>query len=343
MAAVPDNAGSKSGTGSTLGSAPDYPVLPDIAVPVDCRESRIPELDVVDAVFRSFVPGNAPLEPLLAGCRWLEGPVWFADQNLWLVSDIPNDRILRVTERAEWSVFRAGAGFPNGQTRDLQGRLLTCSNRYRGILRTELDGRVLLIASYYQGKPLNSPNDIVVAHDGAVWFSDPPYGIETDYEGEKAESVLPPSVYRLDPLTGVLTCMTSDFEGPNGLAFSPDGKRLYVAETGHQFAAKPRRFIRVFDVAETAGGPRLSGGHEFHKVDPGYADGFRCDTEGNVWTSAADGVHCLHPSGNLLGRIFTPGLVANLCFGGRRRSRLMLCMGREGYAMTVNRQGAQWP
>ena len=304
-------------------------------------QAQVPDHEVVDPRFRACVLGNAALEPLVTGCRWLEGPVWFADRQELLVSDVPNDRILRVTEAGEASVFRQPSGFANGHTRDREGRLVGCSHLHGAITRTELDGSVTTLVDRFEGKRLNSPNDVVVKSDGTIWFSDPPYGIETDYEGRKREPERPPALYRFDPRDATLRVMASDFVGPNGLAFSPDEQRLYVSETGHQFAAEPKRFIRVFDVEAESG--TLSGGAVFHTVEPGYADGFRCDSEGHIWSSAGDGVHCIHPSGDLLGKIFVPHAVSNLCFGGRLMSRLFICAGSTLYALTINRRGGTKP
>lgn len=301
----------------------------------------VPRHEVMDPRFATFVLANAALEPLVEGCRWLEGPVWFGDQGLLLVSDLPNDRILRVTEAGEVSVYRQPAGFVNGQTRDREGRLVACSHLHRSITRTGLDGVVETLVDRYRGKRLNAPNDIVVKRDGTIWFTDPPYGTQSDYEGEKQVPELPAAVYCFDPRDATLTQVADDFDGPNGLAFSPDESRLYVAESGHQFAAQPKRHIRVFTV--DGAGPRLHDGRLFHTVSPGYADGFRCDEEGNLWSSAGDGVHCIAPSGDLLGKIAVPHAVTNLCFGGRMRARLFLCAGDTLYALSVNRRGAGWP
>ena len=275
--------------------------------------------------------------------------MWFADHRFLLVSDIPNDRILRVTEAGEVSVFRQPAGFPNGHFRDLQGRLVGCSHLRRSITRTELDGSVTTLVDHFNGKRLNSPNDVVVKRDGTIWFSDPTYGIETDFEGEKQTPELPAAVYCLDPATGRLTCVADDFIGPNGLCFSPDEHLLYVVETGDQWAAEPKHHIRVFEVdVGGAGGagnatPRLHGGRFFYRVDKGSSDGIRCDDEGNVWSGAGDGVHCIAPSGDLLGKIIVPAGVSNLCFGGRMNSRLFMCAGHSLYALTVNRRGCNRP
>jgi len=298
------------------------------------------DFEIHDDRFRAMVLSNAPLEKLGEGYRWLEGPVWFADHDCLYVSDIPNDRILRWSEHGGVTVFRRPAGFANGHTRDRQGRLLGCSHHDRCITRTELDGAITVLASRYRGKRLNSPNDIVCKSDGTIWFSDPLYGINTDYEGGKQSSELPPALYRLDPATGDLAVVADDFDEPNGLAFSPDEHFLYVAESGHQFDREPRQCIRRFAVR---GDGRLSGGESFHKVTPGFADGLRVDEQGNLWSSAADGVHCISPEGKLLGKILTPSLISNLAFGGRNRSRLFLCASHELLAIYTNVRGCVRP
>lgn len=292
-----------------------------------------------DPRFSALTLGNAPLEVLGEGFAWLEGPVWFADHDCLLFSDLPNDRVMRWSETGGVSVFRKPSGFANGHTRDLEGRLISCSHRRRCVTRTELDGRETVLASHFDGRRLNSPNDVVVDAHGVIWFSDPPYGIQTDYEGGKAEPELPPTLYRLDPRAGRLEVAADDFEGPNGLCFSPDGRLLYVAETGAQFAEDPVRHIRVFDVADG----RLRNGRVFHTVAPGYADGLRCDEEGRIWTSSGEGVHCLDPSGALLGKILTGGVVSNIAFGGRARSRLFICAAHRLMAVYTNVRGAQRP
>src|SRR5579884_718624 len=300
----------------------------------------MPDIEIHDERFRSMVLSNASLETLGEGYGWLEGPVWFADHDCLYISDIPNDRILRWSEHGGVSVFRRPAGFANGHTRDRQGRLLGCSHHDRCITRTELDGTVTVLASHYRGKRLNSPNDIVCKTDGTIWFSDPLYGISTDYEGGKQTSELPPALYRLEVATGDLTIAADDFEGPNGLAFSPDESVLYVAESGGQFDREPRQYIRRFNVQENG---ELSGGEPFHKVSPGFADGLRVDERGNVWSSAADGVHCISPEGKLLGKILTPSLVSNLAFGGRNRCRLFLCASHRLMAIYTNVRGCVRP
>ncbi|OYV35467.1 MAG: gluconolactonase [Rhodospirillales bacterium 20-64-7] len=296
--------------------------------------------EIADPRFSRLVLPNAELETLGSGFRWLEGPVWFADARMLLFSDIPNSRILRWTEGGV-SVFREPSDFANGHARDMQGRLIGCSHHGRCITRTELDGSVTVLADRFEGKRLNSPNDVIVKRDGTIWFTDPRYGINTDYEGGKQTSELPIYVFRLDPATGELSVVADDFSGPNGLAFSPDEKRLYICETGRQFEENPTRHIRVFDVG--ADGKTLHGGAVFHKVEPGFADGIACDVEENIWSSAGDGVHCIARDGTLLGKIVTGGTVSNITFGGRYRSRLFICGGTRLYAIFTNARGAIAP
>ena len=294
---------------------------------------------VEDDRFRHYALPNAALNTLGEGYAWLEGPVWFADHQCLLVSDLPDDRILRWSERGGISVFRQPSGFANGHARDQQGRLLGCSHRHRCITRTELDGSTTVLADRSGGKRLNGPNDVVCRSDGSIWFTDPHYGGNTDYEGGKHEPETPPALYRLQP-GGRLEVMASDFDGPNGLCFSPDERRLYVSETGRQFAPDPVQHIRVFDVAEDGA---LSGGEVFHKVSPGYADGFRADGDGNIWTSAGDGVHCIAPDGQRIGAVKLPFVVSNLAFGGRNRAQLFICASHTLFALYTNTRGAARP
>jgi gluconolactonase len=238
-------------------------------------------------------------------------------------------------------VFRAPSDFANGQTRDRQGRLVACSHRGRCLYRTELDGSVTTLVARHGGKRLNAPNDVVVKSDGTIWFSDPLYGIQSDYEGGRQLSEQPPALYRFDPETGDIRVVAADFAGPNGLAFSPDERRLYVAETGDQTQDDPRQYIRVFDVSPD--GMSLSGGDVFHKVEPGYCDGMRVDEDGNLWSSAGDGVHCISPAGELLGKVLVPHAVSNLTFGGLARNRLFIGGSHTLYAIFLNRRGVQWP
>lgn len=297
--------------------------------------------EIVEPRFARYVLPNAPLEELAGGFRWIEGLVWMADARCLLFQDLPRDRTMRWIDGAGLSVFRAPAGYANGQARDRQGRLLTCSHQHRCITRTEPDGVVTTLVTHHAGRRLNAPNDVVCRSDGSIWFTDPLYGISTDYEGGVQVSEQPPALYRFDPASGEIRVMASDFAGPNGLAFSPDENRLYVSETGDQTHDDPAQFIRVFDVSPD--GLALSGGEVFHKIAPGYADGMKVDQEGNVWSSAADGVHCIDPGGDLLGKILVPHRVSNLCFGGWARNRLFIGGSHTLYAVFLNRRGAAWP
>lgn len=292
--------------------------------------------DLTQPRFKAYILPNAPLEKLAEGFRWTEGPVWFGDRDELLFSDLPNNRVMRWSDSAGLSVYRAASDFENGHARDRQGRLLSCSHRGRRIHRTELDGSITSLVERYRGRRLNSPNDIVCKSDGTIWFSDPPYGIQTDYEGGKQDSELPAAVYRFDPRDGSLRVVADDFQGPNGLCFSPDERRLYIVETGLQFDTDPLQHVRVFDVGEDGG---LSGGAVFCTIAPGNADGVRCDEHGNLWSSAGDGVHCIDPGGELVGKIRVPATVANLTFGGRNNSRLFLCASQALYAIYVNVRG----
>jgi gluconolactonase len=294
----------------------------------------------LDPRFARLVLPNAQLEVLAEGFRWLEGPVWFADAQMLLFSDIPNNRVMRWVEGGV-SVFRAPSHFANGHARDGQGRLISCSHQSRCISRTELDGSITILAERYQGRRLNAPNDVTVKRDGTIWFTDPHYGINTDYEGGKQTPELPANVFRLDPATRELTVVADDFAGPNGLAFSPDEQRLYICESGQQFDAAPERHIRVFDVAGDGSG--LTGGRVFHKIEPGFADGIACDADENIWSSAGDGVHCIARDGTLLGKIFTGGTVSNIAFGGHCNSRLFICAGTRLCAIYTNTRGVAWP
>lgn len=292
--------------------------------------------EIHDPVFARFVMGNAPVKRIASGFDWVEGPVWFGDQGCLLFSDIPNNRILRWTEEGV-TTFRAPSNYSNGHTRDLLGRLISCEHGTRRVTRTEWDGSITVLADSYQGKRLNSPNDVIVARDGAIWFSDPHYGIMTDYEGFKAAQELPCAVYRIDP-DGSIAAMITDMACPNGLAFSPDESRLYVADTGRMFSDDPQT-IRLFDMVDG----RPVNGRQFHKVDNGCADGIRSDADGNLWSSAGDGVHCIAPDGRLLGKILVPETVSNICFGGRAKHRLFITATTCVYSVILNRRGAQWP
>ncbi len=293
--------------------------------------------EILDPAFGTYILGNAPIKKLATGFDWVEGPVWFGDAGCLLFSDIPNNRILRWTPGLGISTYREPSNYANGHTRDAQGRLVSCEHGLRRVTRTEHDGRITVIADGYQGKPLNSPNDVVVKSDGSIWFSDPHYGILSDYEGYRAVQELPCQVYRVDT-TGAMSIVAEDFNCPNGLAFSPDETRLYIADTGRMFHTDPQH-IRVFDVA----GAKLSGGAVFHKVSPGCADGIRTDTDGNLWASAGDGVHCIAPDGHLMGKILVPEVVSNICFGGRAKHQLFITATTSLYAISLNRNGVQTP
>ena len=291
--------------------------------------------------FEHYVLPNAPLVKLAEGFRWIEGPVWIGDADCLLFQDLPNNRTMRWSETEGLSVYRYPSDFANGQYRDQQGRLIACSHHGRCIYRTEHDGSVITLVNRHDGKRLNAPNDVVVKSDGTIWFSDPYYGILNDYEGGRQKPEQPPALYRFDPASGDIRVMAGDFDGPNGLAFSPDESLLYVAETGDQSKPDPKQYIRVFNVLE--GGRKLAGGDIFHKVEPGYADGFRVDEHGNLWSSAGDGVHCISPDGELLGKILVPYKVSNLCFGERHKNRLFIGGSHTLYSIFVNVRGAQWP
>ncbi len=297
--------------------------------------------DVVDRRFARYLLANAPLEELATGFRWIEGPVRMGDARCLLFQDLPNDRTMRWIEGVGGSVFRSPSGCGNGQTRDRIGRLIGCSHRDRCLHRTEPDGRVVTLVGAHAGRRLNAPNDVVVKSDGSVWFTDPVYGISTDYEGGRQVSEQPPALHRLDPEGADLRVMASDFDGPNGLAFSPDESRLYVAETGDQAHDHPKQCIRAFDVSTD--GLALSGGETFHTVSPGSCDGLRVDEHGNVWASAGDGVHCIGPEGDLLGKLLLPHRVGNLCFGDRFHGRLFIGASHTLYAIFLGVRGAQWP
>ena len=292
--------------------------------------------ETVDPAFGAYVLFNAPLKRIATGFDWAEGPVWVGDAQCLLFSDIPNNRILRWTPEG-LTTFRQPSNYANGHTRDRQGRLLSCEHGTRRVTRTEWDGRITVIADSYRGKPLNSPNDIIVGSDDTIWFTDPHYGIATDYEGFRAEQELPCTVYRVDP-DGTIEAVITDMACPNGLAFSPDERTLYVADTGRIHQADPQHIL-AFDMV--SGRPK--NGRLFHRIEPGCADGIRVDSDGNLWSSAGDGVHCLAPDGHLMGKILVPEIVSNLCFGGRAKHQLFITATTSVYAVILNRKGMQWP
>ncbi|MGA7329594.1 MAG: SMP-30/gluconolactonase/LRE family protein [Rhodomicrobium sp.] len=297
--------------------------------------------EICNRRFDRYILSNARLEILASGFRWIEGPVWMGDAGCLLFEDIPNDRTMRWIEGQGVSVYRAPSNYANGQTRDRQGRLISCSHRGRCIYRTEYDGRVTTLVDRHDGKRLNSPNDVVVKSDGSVWFTDPLYGIANDYEGGRQRSEQPPAVYRLEPESGEIRIVAGDFDGPNGLAFSPDERLLYIAESGDQNQDNPKQYIRVFEVQPD--GSTLRGGNIFHKIEPGFCDGMRVDEDGNIWSSAADGVHCISPEGELLGKVFVPHVVANVTFGELMKNRLFIGGSYTLYAIYLNTRGIQTP
>jgi gluconolactonase len=299
-----------------------------------------PLIQIIDPSFAKYRIGSAKVERLATGFRWAEGPVWFGDGRYVLFSDIPNNRIMRWEEETgAVSVFRKPSNFVNGNTRDRQGRLLSCEHGTRRVTRTEYDGSITVIADRFEGKPLNSPNDIVCRSDGSIWFTDPPFGILGYYEGYMAKPELPTNVYRVDGKTGKLTLVAGDVSRPNGLCFSPDETKLYVIEAG----TTPRS-IHAFDV--TDGGTRLSGKKKLIDAGPGTPDGLRCDVDGNLWVGwgmgqeGLDGVSVFSPAGKPIGRINLPERCANLCFAGAHRNRLFLCGSTSIYSLFINTQGA---
>lgn len=290
--------------------------------------------EVIDERF-GRTDGDGWMQRLYTGCRWTEGPAYFAAGRYLVFSDIPNDRMLRWDETTgAVGVFRQPAGFANGHTVDRQGRLVSCEHGNRRVTRTEPDGSITVLADRYDGKRLNSPNDVVERADGSIWFTDPSYGIDSDYEGHKAPSEIGAChVYRIAPRTGEVSIVAGDFERPNGLAFSLDERRLYIADTR-------RKHIRVFDVADDAA---LSGGAVFATCDAGSFDGIRLDDTGRVWAAAHDGLHCFDPDGTLLGKLHVPEIAANVTFGGPQRNQLFICATSSLYAIRVNFSGARYP
>ncbi len=280
-------------------------------------------LEVIDPSFADCLIGHARVERLWTGARWSEGPAWFAAGRYLVWSDIPNDRMMRFDEASgHVAVFRQPSQFSNGNTVDAQGRLVSCEHLTRRVTRTEHDGSISVLASEYDGKSLNSPNDVVVKSDGSIWFTDPSYGIMSDYEGESAEPELPCQVYRIDP-DGSMSVVATDFVKPNGLAFSPDESILYIADTGASHAPDGPKHIRALQLSDD--GKSLGGSRVFAESTAGLFDGFRVDRDGRIWTSAADGVHCLNTEGELIGKILIPEMVANVTFGGPKRNRLFIC------------------
>jgi gluconolactonase len=281
--------------------------------------------EVLDPRFNACLVGHARVERLWSGARWSEGPAWFGGGRYLVWSDIPNNRMMRYDETdGSVSVFRNPSNNSNGNSVDQQGRLVSCEHLLRRVTRTEHSGSISVIADRYDGKRFNSPNDVVVKSDGSIWFTDPPYGILIDYEGDTAASEIGNNnVYRVDGTTGKVTIVSDDFDKPNGLAFSPDEKYLYVADTGASHKAGGPKHIRRLEVG--ADGQTLGKSHVFADCTNGMFDGFRLDRDGRIWTSAGDGVHCYLPDGTLIGKILIPELVANVTFGGAKLNRLFIC------------------
>ena len=281
--------------------------------------------EAIDPRFNQYLTGHGRVERLWTGARWAEGPAWFAAGRYLVFSDIPNNRMMRYDETdGSMSVFRSPANNSNGNTVDRQGCLVTCEHQARRVTRTEHNGSITVIADKFDGKRLNSPNDVVVKSDGSIWFTDPPYGHLTDYEGDKGSSEIGnANVYRVDPASGKVAAVCTDFDKPNGLAFSPDEKYLYIADTGASHKAGGNKHIRRFEVSSD--GQSLGKSRVFADCTSGLFDGFRLDRDGRIWTSAGDGVHCYLPDGTLIGKILIPELVANVCFGGAKLNRLFIC------------------
>ena len=298
-----------------------------------------PRIKILDARFTPLVLGNAAIETIASGCRFTEGPVWFGDLRCLLWSDIPNDRMMKWEEETgAVSLFRKPSHYANGNTRDRQGRLITCEMDAQRLTRTEYDGTITVLAESFDGKKLTGPNDVVVKSEGSIWFSDNGAGIRGNYLGHKATAELPYRVYRIDGRTGHITIAVGDMERPNGLCFSPDEKRLYVVDT-----PGGTKTTHVYDVVDD--GTKLANGRVFFDATPGYADGIRCDTEGNVWAGFSggedqDGVAVFAPDGKLIGRILLPERCANLCFGSLKRNRLFMAASQSIYSLYVEAQGA---
>ncbi len=307
----------------------DHPRYPD------------PAIQTLDEKFEQYRIFSAAVERLYTGCRWSEGPVWFGDGRYLLWSDIPNNQILKWEEETgSVNTFRRPSNFANGNTRDRHGRLITCEHGGRRVTRTEYDGTITVLIDNWQGKRLNSPNDVVVKSDGSVWFTDPPFGILGNYEGHKAEPELAQGVYRIDGESGEVSLVTTDVLGPNGLCFSPDERFLYIVES----RGVPHRKILAYDVAEN--GRETMNKRVLIDAGPGGTpDGMRCDIDGNLWcgwgmgTEALDGILIFAPDGTKIGRIALPERCANLCFGGPKRNRLFMAASQSLYALYVNTQG----
>ena len=305
-----------------------------------------PNIETIEPRFKPYVLKTAAIERLHTGNRWAEGPVWIGDARCLIWSDIPNNRMLRWTEETgDVSVFRHPSNNTNGNTRDREGRLVSCEHDTRRVTRTEHDGLITVLIDRFQGKFLNAPNDVVVHSDGSVWFTDPGYGIIMNYEGHKAEFEQPTRVYRLDPLTGDTTVIADDFVKPNGLCFSPQETHLYVVDTGASHDENGPSHIRVLELADS----KVISSRVFAEMKPASSDGIRTDVDGNLWASSGwggadtNGVICFSPEGDKLGMIHLPEPCANLCFGGVKKNRLFMAASQSLYSLYVETQGMQWP
>jgi gluconolactonase len=308
-----------------------------------------PDIVVLDKSFAKYKIGNTPIQRLHIGCLWAEGPAWNGVGRYLLWSDIPNDRQLRwLEEDGHVSVMRKPAGNSNGNTFDFEGRQLSCEHGNRRVVRYEHSGKVTVLADKWQGKALNAPNDIVVHPDGGIWFTDPGYGALMDYEGHKGKLEIKEAVYRIDPKTLKMDIVTDTLYKPNGICFSPDYKKLYIADTGASHYEKAPKNIQVFDVTDD--GKKLGKGREYvsmeYKGKAGMADGIRPDTDGNIWVGAGwvgdgyDGVHVFNPEGKRIGMILLPEICSNVCFGGEKRNRLFMTGSQSLYAVYVEATGA---
>ena len=307
-----------------------------------------PDIVVLDKRFARYKIGNTPIQRLHTGMLWGEGPAWSGMGKFLVFSDIPNNvQLRRLDEDGHVSVFRNPSNFTNGNTFDWDGRQLSCEHGARRVVRYEHDGKTTVLADKWQGKPLNAPNDIVVHPDGGIWFTDPGYGTLGNYEGHKGELVIKEAVYRIDPKNGGMEIVNDAMFKPNGLCFSPDYKKLYIADTGASHYEKAPKNIQVFDVLD---GKKLGKGREFTNMDlngkAGLADGLRADEDGNLWVGAGwvgagyDGVHIFAPDGVRIGQILLPEICSNVCFGGPRRNRLFMTASQSLYAVYVETRGA---
>ena len=339
-------AAATAATAASTVTARDYgPNAPPVRYPD-------PDIVVLDKRFAKYKIGNTPIQRLHTGCLWAEGPAWSGMGRYLLWSDIPNDRQLRwLDEDSHVSTFRKPAGNSNGNTFDYEGRQIACEHGNRRVVRYEHSGKVTVLADKYQGKVFNAPNDVIVHPDGGIWFTDPGYGSLMAYEGNKGELLLKEAVYRIDPKTGKIDKLLDDMFKPNGICFSPDYKKVYVADTGASHYDQAPKNIRVYDVVD---GKKVGKGKEYTSMSmklkgkdvAGFADGIRADTDGNIWAGGGwvgdgyDGVHIFAPDGERIGLILLPEICSNVCFGGVKRNRLFMTAGQSLYAVYVEAQGA---